>query len=218
MPRVGFLFGAVTGAREVDFDAVVDAFEGCCDAAGVECVEGGGDAAGDGGGSSMAWCRVIATAAALGRMFDSGCSVVHFSGHGDERGRIALTTSAAGMDLLSPGDVGALLTGARARGAPPRTPALVVLAACFSDAVAGAFVGLGVPHVVAVDRVAVSESAMVLFAREFYSALLADGGDGRAVSVGEAFAAAVGSLTREAGGAACRCDKCGRSGAPACRH
>ena len=139
-------------------------------------------------------------------MFASSCSIVHFSGHGDDHGKLALAGSSAGIDLHTAGDVAALLTGASA-------PSLVVLAACFSESVASAFVEFGVPHVVAVDR-AVSEAAMVLFTREFYAALLSEGdAGGRAPSVGAAFEAAIDGLTLAANGVACRCDRCGGSGA-----
>lgn len=91
-------------------------------------------------------------------------NVVHFTGHGTSDGRLVLEDGFGVAHLLTRSETAQLFKA-------QQTP-LVVLSACYSEAVGRELHAAGVPVVVAVDaRVPIADLAAIIFAEHFYAAL-----------------------------------------------
>src|SRR5207237_4081621 len=90
--------------------------------------------------------------------------VVHFTGHGTNDGRLVLEDGFGVAHLLPKQETAQLFTG-------QQTP-LVVLSACYSEAIGQEVHAAGVPAVVAVDaRVPIADLPAIIFAEHFSAAL-----------------------------------------------
>lgn len=121
-----------------------------------------------------------ATSNTLRTVVTLGCRAIHYTGHGmrgqlafeDGRGRLHAVSSAQLRDLFA------------ASGAAHGVR-FVFVSACFSEAAGEAFVGAGVPHVIAVRQDAkVADRSSQIFMKHLYLALL------RRHTVAEAFSIA----------------------------
>lgn len=104
-------------------------------------------------------------------------AIVHFAGHGDATGHLILEDAAGRPAPIAPGTLAALL-------AAPASVRCVLLNACWSDALAGAL--LGVTACVVGMSAEAPDAAAIAFAAGFYRALADGESVGAAVMTGRA--------------------------------
>ncbi len=110
----------------------------------------------------------FATSESIRYALTFGCRALHFSGHGHPNA-VWLEDGCAGLQLMNKDTLLQLLRA----GDDHRNIEFVFLAACYSEALAAAWVELGVKHVVCVQIYAkIQDSAAVIFTKHFYRALL----------------------------------------------
>lgn len=100
-----------------------------------------------------------------------GCTVLHFSGHGEDVDGLAFEDGHGAAHMLNAATLSKLLRPHHAASTPIK---LVVVSSCHSQRVAQAFIDAGVEHVVAVGTDSLlNDVAAQYFARQFYMSLAA---------------------------------------------